>query len=115
MERLFWISFLLLLYAGLGYPLVIKMLAGLRPRRVARGPFYPLVTMLIVAQNEEEVIGQKLENCLSLVYPEGKLEIAVASDGSSDATNNIVRNYEKYGVRLFDYPERHGKAATINA
>mgnify|MGYP003947172407 CR=1 FL=1 len=50
----------------------------------------PLVSLLIAAYNEESVIGERLRNALALDYPADKLEIVIASDGSSDRTNAIV-------------------------
>src|SRR5690606_1374516 len=63
----------------------------------------------------QDVIERKLQNSLALDYPPDRLQVVVASDGSSDRTNAIVRRYESRGVRLFGYPVRRGKIATINA
>jgi len=46
---------------------------------------------------------------LSLDYPKAKLQILAASDGSSDRTNEIVRDYRSRGVELLDMPDRRGK------
>jgi cellulose synthase/poly-beta-1,6-N-acetylglucosamine synthase-like glycosyltransferase len=75
----------------------------------------PRVSLLIVAHNEEAVIEARLRNALATDYPPDKLEIVVASDGSSDATPAIVQRYRHRGVRLLHDPQRRGKAATINA
>ena len=53
-------------------------------------------------------------NCLELDYPRERLSIVVASDGSQDGTNNIVRAFGPHGVRLIEFPERRGKIAAIN-
>jgi cellulose synthase/poly-beta-1,6-N-acetylglucosamine synthase-like glycosyltransferase len=102
-------------YAFVAYPLLVRALARLFPRPFAPAPVEPTVTLLIAAYNEEGAIAKKLENGLALDYPREKLEVIVASDGSTDRTNEIVRAYRDRGVRLF-VPERHlGKTGTANA
>jgi cellulose synthase/poly-beta-1,6-N-acetylglucosamine synthase-like glycosyltransferase len=69
---------------------------------------------LIAAHNEELVIAERLENALALDYPKERLEVVVASDGSSDGTNDIVRRYHDRGVKLIEYIERQGKTSVLN-
>jgi cellulose synthase/poly-beta-1,6-N-acetylglucosamine synthase-like glycosyltransferase len=107
------------LYAYLGYPALIWLLS----RLFGRGHTdpgcadhdLPSMSLLIVAHNEEAVIGERVRNALAMEYPAGKLEIVVASDGSSDATTTLVGQYAEQDVRLLDFQERRGKAAVINA
>ena len=73
----------------------------------------PSVSIIIAAYNEEQNIGQKIANIQSLDYPVESIEILVASDGSTDATNQIVRETEDPRVRLLELPRR-GKAAALN-
>lgn len=116
----FWTCAACVVYAYLGYPLLIWCLArafgrGAEPPIVG-DPDLPSVTLLIVAHNEQAVIGQRLRNALALDYPVEKLQIVVASDGSSDATTQIVRNFvSRHGVCLLDDGVRRGKAGTLNA
>jgi len=72
------------------------------------------VSIVIAAFNESKTIGDKLNNILTLDYPRDQLEVVIASDGSDDGTNEIVRRYEEYGVRLLPLP-RQGKARALNA
>jgi glycosyltransferase involved in cell wall biosynthesis len=65
--------------------------------------------MIITAYNEEKRIKDKLDNTLALEYPGEKLQILVASDGSTDRTNEIVKGYEKNGIELVAIDERGGK------
>jgi cellulose synthase/poly-beta-1,6-N-acetylglucosamine synthase-like glycosyltransferase len=74
----------------------------------------PQLSIIIAAYNEEKEIGRKLENILSLDYPRERLEVIIASDGSSDRTNAIVQNYEDRGIKLLALP-RLGKAGALNA
>jgi cellulose synthase/poly-beta-1,6-N-acetylglucosamine synthase-like glycosyltransferase len=110
----FWTSACLLLYTYIGYPLFVYLLSRIRPKSVKRGNTEPKVTILITAYNEERDIKAKLENTLQLDYPKEKLEILVASDGSTDNTDNIVRQFSDQGVRLFRQEGRVGKTITQN-
>jgi cellulose synthase/poly-beta-1,6-N-acetylglucosamine synthase-like glycosyltransferase len=81
----------------------------------------PSVTLIVAAHNEERVIKEKIENSLELDYPKDKLEIIVASDASTDRTNEIVRQYEKMEntiahprVILNARTERKGKSVALN-
>ena len=70
--------------------------------------------MIIAAYNEERDIARKIENTLALDYPKEKLEIIVASDCSTDGTDEIVRGYADRGVILHRRPERIGKSVAQN-
>jgi len=110
-EFVFWLSVVLIAYAYAGYPLALAALTLVRTRPVARASIYPPVTFIITAYNEEKRIAEKLNNTLKLAYPRDNLEILVASDCSSDRTDEIVRSYETRGVRLVRAPTRRGKEA----
>ena len=111
----FWLSAAALLYTYVGYPLLLILMSRLRPRAVRRAAYSPSVTVIITAYNEERDLAAKLENTLALEYPQEKLEIMVASDCSSDRTDEIVREFAARGVRLHRQPERLGKTAAQNA
>ena len=111
----FWVAVACTLYTYLGYPALLALLARLRPRPVRRAPVRPSVSILIVAHNEARSIARKIESCLALDYPADRLEIAVASDGSTDATAAIARAYERRGVRVFAFEVRRGKPSALNA
>jgi cellulose synthase/poly-beta-1,6-N-acetylglucosamine synthase-like glycosyltransferase len=90
LEIIFWASLGLIVWTHFGYPLFAGLLARLRPRPVAKAQIEPTVVLVVAAHNEDEVIRRRLENLLALDYPSEKLEIVVASDGSSDSTDEIV-------------------------
>src|SRR5437870_130827 len=117
-ETLFWPSIAAVGYAYAIYPLVIYLcsrLFGQSPSATAIAESHlPVISLLIAAHNEESVIEQRISNALAMDYPRDRLEIVIASDGSDDRTVEIVRRYVTR-VRLLDYPERQGKAATLNA
>ena len=75
----------------------------------------PTVAVLIAAHNEETVIDERIKDALQLEYPREKLEVVIASDGSSDRTAQIANQYTSKGVRVMDYPRRRGKMAVLNA
>src|SRR5262245_23212365 len=114
----FWVCLGLVAYTYVGYPVVIWCLArlfGQRRHRPAAPAEFPTVTLLIAAHNEEAEIEERIRSALATDYPASRLEIIIASDGSSDATPAIVRRYADRGVRLLDYSQRRGKAAVLNA
>jgi cellulose synthase/poly-beta-1,6-N-acetylglucosamine synthase-like glycosyltransferase len=111
---LFWSSTGLLVYTYLLFPLLVLLRAALRPRPHRSEETTPHVTLAISAHNEAAGIRAKLENVLSLDYPDDRLEVVIASDGSDDGTDEIVREYAGRGVRLVSLP-RVGKAAALNA
>jgi len=109
----FWVSLLALGYVYGGYPLVLAVLETVRPRPVRKQMIEPTVTLLVAANDEASVIEAKLANALALDYPPERLRIVVASDGSIDGTNEIVRGFAPR-VRLLDFSPRQGKIAAIN-
>ena len=113
-ELVLWLSAAALLYTYAGYPLLLMIVSGLRRREVKRARFEPLVTVIVTAYNEERVLAAKLENTLALVYPHELMEIIVASDCSSDRTDEIARAFAERGVRLVRQPQRSGKTAAQN-
>ena len=68
----------------------------------------------IPVYNEEEVLPAKLENALALDYPKDRLEIVVASDGSTDRTVAIAREFAPQGVVVHEYRTNRGKNAALN-
>lgn len=108
-EGLFIGALGLIFYAYLGYPISLFLLGILKKKNVQKKPFYPDVTFIITAFNEEKRIQNKLENTLALSYPRDKLQIIVASDGSTDSTNEIAGDYKEKGIELLKVTERKGK------
>jgi cellulose synthase/poly-beta-1,6-N-acetylglucosamine synthase-like glycosyltransferase len=111
----FWISVASILYTHLGYPLVLRALVSLRRHPTLRPGTWdepPRVSLVIAAYDEEEVIAAKVANALALEYPRERLELIVASDGSTDAT---VERAREAGADLVLDLSRGGKVAAQNA
>src|SRR5438309_8953935 len=114
-EIIFWLSAAALVYTYAGYPLLLALVGALWTRKVGRGEYQPTVSVIITAYNEERDLAAKLENTLALEYPRELLEIIVASDRSTDRTDDIAREFAPRGVRLHRQPERLGKTAAHTA
>ncbi len=115
---IFWLSAAVVVYAYLGYPLLLWLVQFLFRRPVRKAPIEPSVSLLISAYNEAQVIAAKVRNSLALDYPPDRLEIVVASDGSTDGTAQIVRSLigqeSKGRVRLLEFLENRGKVTALN-
>ena len=114
----FWFSISILFYTYLGYPLALFIIIRLLPSKssvTSEGETWSKVSILIAAYNEEKVIKSKIENCLELDYPSELLDVWIASDGSSDGTNEIIIDYMKnnHRIHLLEFP-RSGKSGAIN-
>ncbi len=114
MHWFFWISAAFVAYTLLGYPLFALLLAGFGRRSVRSAEFTPSVSFIIAAYNEEAVLAEKIRQTLVLDYPAEKLEILVASDGSTDRTDEIAISFADRGVKLFRSNDRRGKTHTLN-
>ncbi len=113
-KLIFWLSLGLILYTYIGYPILVAILAALKNKRIKKKLITPKVSLLITAYNEEEVIMDKIENSLKLDYPRDSLQIVVVSDGSTDRTNRIVKEYANQGIILHQYPSNLGKINALN-
>jgi poly-beta-1,6-N-acetyl-D-glucosamine synthase len=115
---LFQLSIFLIIYTYFIYPAILWMHSKITAGRINKVVFedlkpIPNVTMLISAYNEEDIIVQKLDNCLKINYPIDKLEIIIASDGSTDNTNLLVNEYKSDRISFIDLP-RMGKVNVLN-
>lgn len=111
---MFWVAALVLGYTYVGYPLLIRVWAQLHGRPHDRKAISPLVSLLVVAHNEAPRILRRIENLLELDYEADRLEIVIASDGSSDATVALANTFRAAGVRVEAFDEHRGKPAVLN-
>ena len=111
---LFWASAAFVFYVYAGYPALLAVLARLARRPPRKAPIEPAVSLLVAAYNEAGVIEQKIRNALALDYPADRLEIVIASDGSTDGTAEIAQEFAGRRVRVFAYSPNRGKIAALN-
>jgi len=113
LEIFFWISGALVVYIYVGYPVLAWMLARLVGRPVRKAPILPRVTVLTAAHNEAEHVEATVRNKLAQDYPTELLDVIVISDGSTDATDEIVKGLGPR-VSLIRQSPRAGKTAALN-
>ena len=113
-RRLFWLLSAVIGWTYVGFPLVVLGRGRWSRRPVRAGDITPSVSVVIAAHNEAGVIGQRIENVLGLDYPADRLEVIVASDGSTDATVAIASAVTSDRARVLDMG-RVGKADALNA
>jgi len=112
---IFYISFVLIFYIYIGYPLLLFLINLFKKNKNNTSDDYlPSVSIIIAAYNEEKVIEDKIKNTLDIDYPKEKLEIIIFSDSSNDNTDKIVKKYEKKGVKLLRIDGRKGKTYCQN-
>ncbi len=95
-------SLLLVAYTWIVYPTLLYILSRFATRVISPigSNVDPSVSIIIPAHNEQQKIASKLQNCLALDYPHEQLEIIVASDNSTDATEKIVRGFSARDSRI---------------
>ncbi|MCK5101993.1 MAG: glycosyltransferase family 2 protein, partial [Cyclobacteriaceae bacterium] len=111
----FWICIFIIIYTYLGYGIVLLLLVTVKrlfkDNDAIISYYQPNVTLLIAAYNEENYIKEKIANSLSLDYPKDKIEFLFVTDGSDDATPEIIKKYPQ--IKLMHRPERQGKIMAV--
>jgi cellulose synthase/poly-beta-1,6-N-acetylglucosamine synthase-like glycosyltransferase len=114
LEIVFWVAAGLIVFAHLGYPLLLRGLVAAFGEDEGVPPLDgepPMVSLIVAAYDEAEVIERKVANARALDYPANRLEVIVASDGSSDRTAELARSA---GADLVLELPRGGKVAALN-
>jgi poly-beta-1,6-N-acetyl-D-glucosamine synthase len=112
-KYVFWISCFIVFYNYAGYAIIVVLLNKFRNKKTSSPKeYYPSISFIVAAYNEEECIEQKIINSLQQIYPAGNIEFIFITDGSSDATSNIVSKYSN--ITLLHSNERKGKTAALN-
>lgn len=113
---IFWCSLIIIIYSYVGYGILLYFLVAIK-RLLKKIPnstditYEPHVSLVVAAYNEEEFIHIKIKNTLELDYPKDKLQVIFITDGSSDSTPDIIRQYP---FELLHQPQRKGKVAAMN-
>lgn len=115
-ESLFWACLIVGLYPYAGYPLCVALLAAFRSRPFHAAAITPRVTIVISAYNEASHIEATVRNKLEQDYPPDRLQVVVASDGSTDDTDVLLARLAQQDQRLafFRQEPRAGKTAALN-
>ena len=116
-EILLIASFALIVYAYALYPMLMRTFGNIRGRAWKTDDYArPSFSIILAVYNEELVLAKCLEALSSLQYPEGKVKILIGSDGSSDGTDQIAREYalKNPSIRYYSFQQRRGKIPTVN-
>lgn len=113
-EVLFWFCAVGVAYIYVGYPMLIALLARLRPAPVKRAPFAGRVSIVISVHNEAAALREKLAALLSSRDASLVGEVLVGSDGSTDDVAAAIGQLGDSRVRLTQFPERRGKPSVLN-
>jgi cellulose synthase/poly-beta-1,6-N-acetylglucosamine synthase-like glycosyltransferase len=128
-ELVFWACLFLIAHTYVLYPAflfvastlveLVRDSAFVRTRRDRRDAFrepgiLPAISLVVAAHNEERDLPAKLANLDEIDYPRDRLEIIFVSDGSTDATNDILGKACDRHIRLVILPTRGGKSSALN-
>jgi cellulose synthase/poly-beta-1,6-N-acetylglucosamine synthase-like glycosyltransferase len=111
----FWLCAFLIIYAQIGYGLVLVLLGRVMGKRVAASVWnteLPQVSVIVAAYAEADVISTRIANLRAQDYPAGRVEIVVACDGSPDQTPELARTA---GADIVLDLDRAGKVAAQDA
>ena len=113
------VAVFIIFWAMIGYPISLVILNKLFKRKNDQDLSYePTVTIMVVAHNEEKVIADKLQNLLKVDYPNEKLDFLIASDFSTDKTNEIVESFisahPERKIRIHKTVNHYGKTNAQN-
>ncbi len=116
-KLLFLTSLFIIIYTYAGYPLLLFALTRIKklffpPQKAVTAIDFPAVTLIVTAYNEQGIIREKIINCLGLNYPRELLTTIFVTDGSTDDTTRIAREYT--GITVLHEPARKGKLAAMN-
>ena len=113
--NLFWFLILLLFYIFIGYPAILKFIALFKTKRAwVEENYSTSVSIILSVYNEEKIIRDKIENFLSLDYPQKLLEMVIISDRCTDNTENIINSFSCDRIKLLTQKRRSGKTTSLN-
>jgi poly-beta-1,6-N-acetyl-D-glucosamine synthase len=106
-------SAVFVIYVVIGYPVLLAIYAQLVRKPIRREPGAKRLSIVIPVRNGARWIEAKIRSLISSNYPAELIDILIVSDGSTDATNELVQRFPDSRVRLLALPSR-GKADAIN-
>jgi biofilm PGA synthesis N-glycosyltransferase PgaC len=113
-QFVFYISIFIFLYNYVFYAVIAYLINNIFPVPKPPQPhsYYPSVSFIVAAYNEQEIIEKKIQNSLQQNYPPSKIEFIFITDGSTDETPAIVKKHP--GIKLLHEAKREGKSAALN-
>lgn len=109
---------ILVLYPYVIYPLCLLFLSKIRPAKISKSYlFQPFVSVVVAVKNGQAYVDRRVQNLLNLDYRQDNYEIIFVSDGSSDATNKLLLEYEQNypgKIKFFSYEKSCGKPYALN-
>lgn len=112
-KYLFWFSCAVVFYNYIGYALIVYVINLVtKKKKPEQNEYFPSVSFIVAAYNEEDFIEKKIKNCLEFNYPKELIEFIFITDGSTDRTSSIVAKYKE--VILLNQDKRQGKSAALN-
>lgn len=119
LKIIFWFSLFIVFWANIGYQVSLVILSkSIKRKNEKLTNYFPSVTIMVVAHNEEKVILDKLKNLEHIKYPRDKLSILVSSDNSTDLTDHIVEEYiqnnSEMNINIYKSKNRMGKTNAQN-
>jgi cellulose synthase/poly-beta-1,6-N-acetylglucosamine synthase-like glycosyltransferase len=114
LEFVLWVSCFIIFYNYAGYAIIAYVINLFTKKKTTAGrkPYYPTVSFIVAAYNEEDCIEKKIINSLEQEYPSDRIEYIFITDGSSDSTPDIIEKYPQ--VQLLHSDLRQGKSAALN-
>ena len=118
-EIFFWLSFTAIFHSYMLFPVVLRIMAAGKKEKWSEEAHNEqvVVSILISAFNEEDVIEEKIRSINNSVYPDDKYEILIGSDASTDNTNKILEELSgdpSKHLKFFPFKDRQGKPNIIN-
>ena len=114
LEAGFWLCSAVVAWELFIFPVILRLIAKLRPRPTSAADITPSVTVVITTHNEATNIARKIEDTLALEYPAAQLDFLVADDGSDDGTDQVIQRYADRGIKLLRQEQWLGKTAAQN-
>jgi poly-beta-1,6-N-acetyl-D-glucosamine synthase len=114
LEYVLWASCFIIFYNYAGYAIIAYVINLVKKKKpsISRKPFYPSVSFIVAAYNEEDFIEKKIINSFEQQYPADRIEYIFITDGSTDSTPDIIKKYSQ--VQLLHSNQRQGKSAALN-
>jgi cellulose synthase/poly-beta-1,6-N-acetylglucosamine synthase-like glycosyltransferase len=115
LEIIFWVSFAVLGYTSIGYPLLLAVAGRLWCRRRRLAAVRTSVSIVVAVHNEAKHLDRRLDE-LTMLLRSAELpgEVIVVSDGSTDGSVDVAQQYADRGVRVIALAHNAGKAAALS-